>query len=625
MKKIKFVFDLISNMGMRYVLFRVKHELLAKTGLLANYFPVNPKKINTISLEKWRGNLPPFFFYGKDIKSLKPNKTQKLADTYKAIVNNNFTFFSKEKFFLGKDYDWITNPITGYKYDINLHWSKIQDISETAGDIKFVWEKARFSFLMDVIRYDYHYSEDCSSFVFSEIESFIDANPINQGPNYKCSQEVSLRLINWTFALYYYKDAEHLTQELFDKIMNSIYWQIHHVYHNIHFSRIAVRNNHALTETLLLYISGLLFPFLPDVKKWSKKGKSWFEKEVAYQIYPDGTFLQYSMNYHRVAIQLLTLGIRISALNKVSFKDIVVERAKKSLLFLRACSDPLSGILPNYGNNDGALFFKFTDDDYRDYRSQLNDLDMVLNNKTSNFSEGCYWLGFENDFIKKNSQVSGLAAFENGGYYIFRDKESMTFIRCGAYKDRPSQSDNLHVDIWLNGQNVFRDSGTYKYNAEKQYLDYFNGSEGHNTIAVDKKNQMTKGGRFIWYHWVKKVQASLEINDNSFLFKGAIHAFKEINPNIIHKRIVKKKKDSNTWEIVDSIESPKLHEISLFWHLNPDFEDRVSITVTDDQENLIIPLKEDKWFSPYYGYKEPSLRYTYSKNTSAFTTIITIN
>ena len=49
--------------------------------------------------------------------------------------------------------------------------------------------------------------------------------------------------------------------EIFKRIINSIYWQIDHVYKNINFSRKTVRNNHAITETLSLYLSGLLFPF----------------------------------------------------------------------------------------------------------------------------------------------------------------------------------------------------------------------------------------------------------------------------------------------------------------------------------------------------------------------------
>ena len=87
-----------------------------------------------------------------------------------------------------------------------------------------------------------------------------------------------------------------------------IYASVHHVYHHINFSRIAVRNNHAITETLFLTVSNVLFPFIPETKKWAADGKKWFEEEIDYQIYNDGTFLQFSMNYHRVVVQLLSLG-----------------------------------------------------------------------------------------------------------------------------------------------------------------------------------------------------------------------------------------------------------------------------------------------------------------------------
>ncbi len=42
-------------------------------------------------------------------------------------------------------------------------------------------------------------------------------------------------------------------------------------------------------------------------------GKYWFEQEIAYQVYADGSFLQFSMNYHRVVVQLAHLGFAIGA------------------------------------------------------------------------------------------------------------------------------------------------------------------------------------------------------------------------------------------------------------------------------------------------------------------------
>ena len=284
---IKKIINFISNMGFRYIFFRVWYIIKTKAGWQIRAYPTNPELKKFISITDWKNNLPPFFFHGKEINGLMKNPSEDLKNNFENIKKGIYIFFNKSKIDLGIDYDWITNPITKYKYDINKHWSQIRDLSKEAGDIKYVWEKSRFTFLYDVVRYDYNFNEDQSEFVFSKIEDFIDKNPINQGPNYKCSQEISLRVLNWTFALYYYKDSKFLTEKLFHKIIHSIYWQIHHVFKNINFSRISVRNNHAITETIMLYLSHKLFPFLPNVKKWSTKGKAWFEQEIEYQIYPD--------------------------------------------------------------------------------------------------------------------------------------------------------------------------------------------------------------------------------------------------------------------------------------------------------------------------------------------------
>ena len=489
--KIKRITNFISNMGLRYIIFRISYLLKTKLGWQKKTFPINPYFKKFIGLQEWKDNLPRFFFYGKEINGLEKKPTEDLKKNLKDLKKGIYTFFNKTKIDLGVDYDWITNPLTNYKYKINKHWSKIEDLSLKAGDIKYVWEKARFSFLYDVIRYDYHFEDDQSEFVFGQIEDFIDKNPINQGPNYKCSQEISLRILNWVFALYFYKDSKHLTEALFAKIMHTIYWQIHHVYHNIHFSRISVRNNHVITETLMLYLSHKLFPFFPDVKEWSVKGKEWFEKEIAYQIYPDGTFLQFSMNYHRIVIQLLTWAIQLAKLNNETFNDVIYDRAEKSLNFLHVCSDTVTGKLPNYGSNDGALFFKLTNDHYRNYRSQLDDLRAVLKGITFYNSKSPLWYGLHSKNEKPN-QISELNEFNNSGYYIIQEENTKTFIRCGAYKDRPYQSDNLHLDIWVDGENILRDNGSYKYNTDKQLLEYFTGSEGHNTISIANKNQMQK-------------------------------------------------------------------------------------------------------------------------------------
>jgi hypothetical protein len=620
-KKVKRISNFISNMGMRYVIFRISHLIKTKFGWQKKTFPTSPSFKNYISFKDWKYNLQPFFFFGKEIKGLIKQPTKNLKKNLDDSKKGVYTFFNKTKIDLGVDYDWITNPLTNHKYDINKHWSEIHDLSPNDGDIKYVWEKARFSFLYDIIRYDYHFEEDQSQFVFDQIEDFIDKNPINQGPNYKCSQEISLRVLNWTFALYYYKDSKYLTEELFAKIIHTIYWQIHHVYHNINFSRISVRNNHAITETLLLYLSDKLFPFFPNVKGWSKKGKYWFEQEIKYQIYPDGTFLQFSMNYHRVAVQLLTWGIKLSKLNDDVFDSQVYDLAKKSLIFLDACIDPVSGKLPNYGSNDGALFFNLSDDDFRVYRSQLDDLRAVLYGFTKYSSKSSFWYGIQPE-NREPEKISELNEFKNSGYYIIQEENTKTFIRCGAYKDRPGQSDNLHLDIWINGENILRDNGTYKYNTDKEFLDYFNGSKGHNTLSISGENQMEKGSRFIWYYWVKKAFAFLIKNQENIVFSGTIKAYKQFGNNIFHSRKVTKFIGKDEWLVEDLVKGIKGKTIYQYWHFSEEMKDRLHITAKDEENIEIKPLTENCWYSGYYGVKESSLRLTFKTETNAFKTLI---
>lgn len=610
-------------MGLRYVVFRVKYAIESKLGLLTKKFPINPEPISTISLKQWRIDAPVFFFKDRETIKLPKQKHEELEQEFKNIQKGIFTFFGKSKFDLGKANDWITNPDSGYRYNKTKHFTKIQDISSEAGDIKYVWEKARFSYLYTIIRYDYHFNQDNSTLVFDEIEDFIVKNPINQGPNYICSQETSLRILNWTFALYFYKNSDELTEDRFDKIMNSIYWQVHHVYHNIQFSRIAVRNNHAITETLLLYLSGKLFPFFNNTNHWSRLGKKWFEKEIDYQIYDDGTYLQYSMNYHRVVVQLLTWGIRLSELHQDKFNKNVYEKAQKSLHFLDACLNENNGHLPNYGSNDGALFFKLTNDDYRDYRSQLDDLRAVLQNINAYKTLSYNWYGIhEVKAIKLNIQE--LCTYDIGGYYLINENNSKTFIKCGAYKDRPAQADNLHLDIWVGGQNYLWDTGSYKYNTTEEFSNYFKGTEGHNTVSISYKNQMLKGSRFIWYYWVKKAKTRLNKEGKTFVFKGEIEAFKELGNNISHERLIKKVEGELKWEITDVIKNKEKEEITQYWHVNPDVFDKVKIETSDNQGNKLVPNIEDKWYSGYYGMKTNSKRITYTTKLNSFHTTINI-
>ena len=144
---------------------------------------------------------------------------------------------------------------------------------------------------------------------------------------------------------------------------------------------------------------------------------------------------------------------------------------------------------------------QLTDDDYRNYQSQLDDLRAVLYGFVKKFSESQEWYGLQ-DLEINNTTKEGIFSFYDSGYQIIQESDVKTFIRCGSYKDRPSQADNLHLDIWANGINYLWDPGSFLYNTDSETLNSFIGTAGHNTVSINGENQMLKGERFIWYNWI---------------------------------------------------------------------------------------------------------------------------
>lgn len=623
MNKLKQFVQIIQNMGLRYVSFRLWFEVSKKLGLLKYKYPTNPLSKQFISLADWKQLNQKFFFQSKETLSFPKDRNSQLQEEALKILDGTLKFFSAQEYHLGKDYDWLTNPDTGFKYNNTTHWLYINDYSKQAGDIKYVWEKSRFTYLNTVIRYDYHFDTDQSEFVFSEIESWIKANPVNQGPNYKCSQETSLRVFNWLFALHYYKNSAALTEARFQSIMHAIYWQAKHIHNNINFSRIAVRNNHAITETLGMYLIGLLMPYFPEAKQWKTKGKQFLEQEIAYQVYEDGTFLQFSSNYHRVVIQLLTWAIQLNKLNDTPFSDIFYQRAKASVHFLTTCMQSENGQLPNYGANDGALFFKFSNQHYRDYRPQLEALSLLLNlNWPYETFEDKNWYGINNTAIRQQQTKQQLNQFKKGGYYIINEADTLSFIRCGKHKDRPSQADNLHLDIWVDGENILRDAGSYKYNTSEEEIRYFFGTSSHNTVMLNGFDQMLKGSRFIWFNWSQAIAATLNETADAFEFDGTIKAFEYIEKGITHHRTVRKFKNQLKWEIEDVLKHHTGYPIKQIWNPLESFFNHYSIKAYDSNKQPIEPLYQNGFYSGLYGIKEPSKQIIFTSNGTKITTVI---
>ena len=163
---------------------------------------------------------------------------------------------------------------------------------------------------------------------------------------------------------------------------------------------------------------------------------------------------------------------------------------------------------------------------------------------------------------------------DSTGYHRLGAENSWALVRAGHYRRRPFQADQLHVDLWWHGLNLARDAGTYLYNGEPPWNNGLSGTAVHNTVMVDRRDQMRRAGRFLWLDWAQAsgrsfstpLSASLSKTraDSPNCFEGEHDGYRLIG--VKHRRTVQCVTE-DAWVIVDDLLGAGEHELRLHWLL----------------------------------------------------------
>ncbi|MHC4221214.1 MAG: heparinase II/III family protein, partial [Planctomycetota bacterium] len=433
-----------------------------------------------------------------------------ITESADEILDNNFTYFSKTKVQMGQNIDWHLNPFNSAQWPADIHWCSLSNFSPNHGDVKIVWEPSRFSWAYCLVRaYLATGQEKYAEKFWNLFESWLKANQPNLGINWGCGQECALRLMAWCFALFSLLDAPSTTEDRINKMLRALAVTADRIEKNIS-DAIRQKTNHAMTEAMGLYTVGTLFPFLIKADNWKKRGKQILEQQGLKQIYEDGSYLQQSMNYHRLMLQTYLWCLRIGQLNGDGFSQNLKDRLEKATEFLYQMQDDSTGRVPNYGANDGALILPLNTCEYLDYRPVIQSCQYLLKQEklydVGPWDEDLLWL-FGPDAAKKTTTIKQRTSsqFPIGGYYTLRSPKTWAMIRCHSYRDRVGHVDLLSMDFWADGLNLLCDCGSYKYFApnEAQLQKYFKSIWAHNTIIVDDSSPLRLFSRFIYLPWPK--------------------------------------------------------------------------------------------------------------------------
>ena len=643
----------LTTLGPGWAFQRARLALLNKLGVVQRRTPIH--SWSGLSLDtllkpgiptqpcdyfEWRRQFaPPFLSEALQAKAVLANIGSESLRGADCILRGEFPFFGYNRN-LGYPPDWQRNPSNNDVAPVG-HWSNIDEFM--LGDVKLWWEASRFSWAFTLGRAYARTQDDRYAEAFWQLlESWMEQNPPNWGINWKCGQEASFRAIAICFALYVVGRSPASTPERVARLVTLVDALGRRIDSYIEYGH-SQKNNHGISEGAGLWTIGLLFPELRASERWRIRGKRAIENEVRRQIYSDGSYVQHSTNYHRVMLQVLVWSLRLGETNNDRFAPDIFDRFRKGVRFLFALTDPESGWAPNYGANDGALVLPLSDCTFPDMRPVLQSCHYFAEKERlydrGSWDEEMIWVNGAASLAAAQSHPIGsfdnLSA-ESGGYYTIRSNDSWVMLRGARYKDRPSHADQLHLDLWWNGENVLCDAGTYSYNASYPFDRAFGATRYHNTVTVDGADQMTHVSRFLWADWADaRVSRSpayppklsvLQTEHDGYAKAGVIH----------HRAVFQPASD--VWVVVDDLAGDTLHTARLHW-LAPDLPIEsvspnlvglrfkagrlllVEVASTETTFDLVRagervagncshePDAATGWTSRYYGQKDPALSF----------------
>lgn len=477
-------------------------------------------------------------------------------------------FFSGSLKDVGAPPQWFQ---LGEKND-SEHWSDVIINDQVGRDVKLTWDLSRFQWAPTLaaaygLTSDKVYIESLNHWILD----WWSQNPPNSGVNWVCAQEASIRLLNLLNAAHLLGQDTRPSEALIQFV------QIHcaRIAPTLQYS-VSQANNHGISEAAALFIGGSWLSRTSQSRLEKARGRSYagrgrkvLETLVSTLVSKDGSFSMYSLNYHRVVLDTLSLAeFWRKEMELNSFSSILLSRASSMVDYLFAFVDADSGDVPNLGTNDGSRPFLLTASEYRDYRPTVQ-LGARLFQQCSKFAsndcnDSLAWMKLQTGSDQGKSQARVSSVFSDSGFVVLLpkgSKRSWASMRFPRYKFRPSHSDQLHFDLWHRGRNILCDSGTYSYNADSALENYFVGCKGHNTIQFDSDESMPRIGRFLVGEWLQTTD-NVDIND--WNKKNVWYASYKDYRNVMHSRSVFYQND--TWTITDKFKGHRESAI-LRWHL----------------------------------------------------------
>lgn len=503
-----------------------------------------------------------------------------LLESAEKILMRKFDLMG-QRFEFDSDIDWhFAGP--GGRWPL-AHWGQL-NVNNGHGldDVRPLWELNRHQHFTTLGRaYWWTGDEKYARGLIRQLKGWLTQNPPELGINWQSNLEIAIRSISWSCALHFFLHSDELDDDtLFDWIRAFIH-SAYHLNHHISYSRHCMRNNHFIGDAAGLALIAQIFPELTHAKAWRKKALKILYSELFKQVYEDGVNWEQTAGYHSFVLYLYLLVIRMEGLNSRDVPAPVWSRFEKMFDFLLWKCKP-DGSMPMIGDSDDAKAIWLGNETSKDLRPSLSTGAVLFDRGDYKYvagqlSEETIWLlglGVIDHWEKMLAKAPGQASkvFSKGGYYMARsgwDRGSnYILLKNGPHSTFHAHADQLHMEFAAFGKDLLIDPGTFIYNGDTKWRNFFRSTRAHNTVSIDGLSQSDPYRSFRWLSEAKPLGLEAFEGNRVQWITGGHMGYRRLKDPVTHRRGVLFAKGEYAI-VFDEFAAKEKHNYQFCFHFPP--------------------------------------------------------
>ncbi|HFD1677606.1 TPA: alginate lyase family protein [Enterococcus faecium] len=501
-----------------------------------------------------------------------------------------------------------TNNCWPNKFSYALEYKQQDNI----GDARTNWELNRH-FQFALLAKNYYASKD-EKYLNEFQELFLDwneKNPFLYGISWTSIMEVAIRLSNWSYALAFLKNSPNVPKEILKQLEIGIINMTDYVAK--HYSRYSSANNHLIIEAFSIGQSGILFNYTP----WIELAISILTREFPLQNYEDGVNKELSLHYQSFYMEAVGLMMRLMVKNNITVPEAWYRWLSNMSRYMSDCIGKYGEIV-EFGDNDEGKILDLEGSHFNHYKYVLGMMSCLLDHRFLQEPDNCEnlrWLFSKDELrdatMKPTNTKRRLACYQHGGNTIIRSADESVLIGIDHAElgfgsiAAHGHADALSFQMYLEGNPLFIDPGTYIYHCDLQNRNEFRRTINHNTVCLNDKDQSEMKGAFLWgkravckLEKVEDTQESILVvshngyapvtHQRTYRFDGCSLNIKDVCDGGDKKTVFILSEDAVVC-VQDRLISIKLGNRTVRMEINSD-------------DSAVISV-EDSWFSKAYGQK----------------------